>query len=99
MLTLLRLKNHVDITFVSKVCDLILMLLLGKISHYYGKLYYYFLYLCQENKSVDGLKKKIADLNQQISVNCKRRNKACKYITKILESSQSSNKGKTTLTV
>ena len=34
---------------------------------------------------MDGVKKKIADLNQQIAVNLKRKNKAYKYIKKIHE--------------
>jgi len=45
----------------------------------------------QENRSVDGLKKKLADLNQQIGVNCKRRNKSRRYIQKILDTGP--NKG------
>ena len=36
---------------------------------------------------MDGVKKKIADLNQQIAVNLKRKNKAYKYIKKIHENS------------
>ena len=53
--------------------------------------------ILQENKTHDGIKKKIADLNQQIGVNCKRKNKALKYIKKIADSQKAQqNKGRTT---